>query len=630
MKYINIKSKKIARFFMPVLIFLICFSVLLLSNPLTQVYGENENEIESESGIESETLIVSEKTGGDFLTSNPNLRIGLVFGKGTGESFQTNSENGYYFGYVKNNASDEFNIIFFIKNTKITVARLANLAKNSAGKYYASSNNIVVGKYSIEFDATFDNFAEAYNFIGTLPKGAFKNLFSAYIGGRIVMRFGDFASVESAKAKIAALSDSSPVALKVTEGSNKTAVVINSDTNEVIFEYEDGDNNFAVAGAPAVNPDLIYGQSISELSYKNTSFITSPAGNIYPGAFIYRINNSGVEVLNLMSLDEYVKCVVSSEISPYWHEEALKAFSVAVRTFAVHAINRHVDNGFMLCNETHCQLLIGMKRATAKSNAAVDATKDLVATYNNQTIETTYCSSSGGVTENHNDAWGGALKYPYLVSVKLPFENYSDPNRLNAMWTKSASPRELYEYLVGASPYALKFKGKLNSEISRIVINERSPSSNYIKSVTVTDKNGNSVTIKNSATIRGAFTKYANSANMDIFKSFKFKSYIMPSTGKTVNQDIEAGKTYIMTANGLTRSTPGDGTLSVLTATGKYSIKAYATGNDFIFDGKGWGHGAGLSQWAMQDMAELGYDYATILKTFYTGIEIKKMTDIKG
>jgi len=234
------------------------------------------------------------------------------------------------------------------------------------------------------------------------------------------------------------------------------------------------------------------------------------------------------------------------------------------------------------------------------------------------------------VTENHNDAWGGPLKYPYLTSVKLPFEKYAEPGRYNAMWTYSVSPNELYNYLVGASPYASSFKGKINSDIAKIIINERSPSSNYIKKVTVVDKNGNSVTIQNSSAVRSAFGKYAHSANMDILKPFKFKSYMLSSTKTTVNQDIEAGKTYIISANGITRSTPGDGALSVLTAKGKYSVNAYSTGTNFIFDGKGWGHGVGLSQWAMEDMAELGYDYATILKTFYTGIAIEKITDVKN
>jgi SpoIID/LytB domain protein len=38
-----------------------------------------------------------------------------------------------------------------------------------------------------------------------------------------------------------------------------------------------------------------------------------------------------------------------------------------------------------------------------------------------------------------------------------------------------------------------------------------------------------------------------------------------------------------------------------------------------VLDGKGWGHGVGLSQWAAKYMADAGADHAQILSTFYPG-----------
>ena len=596
------KDKKISFF----VLILLCFS-LIFTYPNT-VYGEN-----------------SENTGN--YSADFNMLIGLVYDSGIVESYQTTSENGFYFGSVKENSSEKFDVFFYTSHKKIAVAHIANLAKNSVGRYYANSKDIVVGKYTIEFDKNFANFKDAYTFINSLSKTTFLNLYPAYINGKIVVRCYDFSSADNAKAFINKVSSSSPVTMKVSADSNKTAVIINPDTNEILFQYEDGNNNFAAAAAPSNS--LSYGQSITELTSKNTDFTTASSGNVYSGAFVYRIKSNGVEVINLLSLEDYIKGVIPYEISPSWHDEALKAFSIAVRTYAIASVKRHEKSGFMLCNDTHCQLFVGCKRANDATNSAVDSTKGLVLTYNNKIIETVYHSACGGFTENHNDAWGGELKYPYLVSVAVPLEKYTTPGRANSLWTNSVTPKDLYEYLTGASPQSGKFKGKLNSEITSIIINERSPSSNYIKSVTVTDKNGNQVTVQNSDTIRSTFGRYANSANMDIYKSFKFKSYMIQSGQKSFQQDIEAGKTYIITGNGLTKSTPGDGKLNVLTGSGKYSLSAYASGNDFIFDGRGWGHGVGMSQWAMQDMAELGYKYDEIIKKFYTGVSIEKITNVK-
>lgn len=44
----------------------------------------------------------------------------------------------------------------------------------------------------------------------------------------------------------------------------------------------------------------------------------------------------------------------------------------------------------------------------------------------------------------------------------------------------------------------------------------------------------------------------------------------------------------------------------------------------YTFNGKGWGHGVGMSQWGAKGLAESGYNYKQIIKHYYTGVEIEK------
>lgn len=44
----------------------------------------------------------------------------------------------------------------------------------------------------------------------------------------------------------------------------------------------------------------------------------------------------------------------------------------------------------------------------------------------------------------------------------------------------------------------------------------------------------------------------------------------------------------------------------------------------YTFDGTGWGHSVGMSQYGALGMAQQGFGYADILKFYYTGIEIQK------
>ncbi|KAF5031323.1 hypothetical protein DSECCO2_628920 [anaerobic digester metagenome] len=43
----------------------------------------------------------------------------------------------------------------------------------------------------------------------------------------------------------------------------------------------------------------------------------------------------------------------------------------------------------------------------------------------------------------------------------------------------------------------------------------------------------------------------------------------------------------------------------------------------YSFDGRGWGHGIGMSQYGAKEMAAEGFTYDEILKHYYTGVTIK-------
>jgi len=48
----------------------------------------------------------------------------------------------------------------------------------------------------------------------------------------------------------------------------------------------------------------------------------------------------------------------------------------------------------------------------------------------------------------------------------------------------------------------------------------------------------------------------------------------------------------------------------------------------FVFTGKGYGHGVGMSQWGAQGMALSGKSAEEILKHYYLGIEITTLDGV--
>lgn len=53
-----------------------------------------------------------------------------------------------------------------------------------------------------------------------------------------------------------------------------------------------------------------------------------------------------------------------------------------------------------------------------------------------------------------------------------------------------------------------------------------------------------------------------------------------------------------------------------------FKLKYDSKTDEYVFKGKGYGHGVGMSQYGAMGMAEEGFDYEEILKWYYTGIQI--------
>jgi len=50
-------------------------------------------------------------------------------------------------------------------------------------------------------------------------------------------------------------------------------------------------------------------------------------------------------------------------------------------------------------------------------------------------------------------------------------------------------------------------------------------------------------------------------------------------------------------------------------------------GSEYVFEGRGHGHGVGLNQWGAHAMAEAGKDYRDILSFYYSGVQIRHLDE---
>ncbi len=98
-------------------------------------------------------------------------------------------------------------------------------------------------------------------------------------------------------------------------------------------------------------------------------------GNRYRGGFEYTVSGGGLQVVNVVDLEDYVKGVLPSEMPGNWELEALKAQAVCARTFACLTTKHLSAYGFDVCSSTDCQAYSGIGEATSATDRAVEETE---------------------------------------------------------------------------------------------------------------------------------------------------------------------------------------------------------------------------------------------------------------
>lgn len=270
-------------------------------------------------------------------------------------------------------------------------------------------------------------------------------------------------------------------------------------------------------------------------------------GTHYLGNIEVLRGKDSLYLINELSIEEYVKNVVSAEVGTNWDMEALKVQAVISRTYALYQKKKNNTNGNYDITSSVLHQVYKGSSANARISYAVMNTEAEVLTYNGNLIETLYHSTSGGKTEDSAEVFGKS--YPYLKPVESNCE---------------ISPYWIWERRIPVEEIekALNVKGIKNIQIKSYTTTQR------VQTVEVIHSEG-----------------VLNVKATDLRKILGWNR--VPSTNFTLSRD-----------NG-----------------------------NYVFDGKGYGHGVGLCQWSALQMSREGMTYKQILEYFYPGTKLEKYED---
>lgn len=339
-----------------------------------------------------------------------------------------------------------------------------------------------------------------------------------------------------------------------------------------------------VSLAPAEGTTLVFG----ERAYVGTIRVTAAP--------------NGLVVVEDIDVDGYLSGI--REVPLSWHEEALAAQVVAARTFLGWTLQRGRSSDarrydFDICATTSCQVYAGVGVVRGPDGErwaeAISRTAGELLLYQGKPAHTMYHSTSGGRTEPIEDIFGSAPQ-PYLVGAASPNE---------------PSPYVEWSYEIPANVFVDALRQ------SRIEVGA-------LESVEVVDRElGEGQWTVRVVSSQG-LVELTVSRVRAIMNSFGPRRYpgLLPAPRPGGGRYPQAVLSY---RYDITYDPPPSGRRSAARFVPDADIPAQGT---LRFEGNGWGHHVGMSQYGALALAESGSGYSAILAHFYGGLTPQEAPDV--
>ena len=278
-----------------------------------------------------------------------------------------------------------------------------------------------------------------------------------------------------------------------------------------------------------------------------------------------------IGIINQLSLDDYVKGVVAKEMPIGKNSEnfeALKAFSICVRTYTLKKISEG-KSFYDLYDDTRDQVYGGLNAESPLSNRAVEESINKILTYDGKIASIYYHSTCGGRTESANNVFT-KKEIPYMMGIK-------DGNSPNCNISPKFEWKEIYSH---------------NDIIKRLKRSSLIKSENFTIDDIYVKSRFNSG--RANEMVFELVDEYGERKNVSIFGN-KIRSIIRTASSKNILWSTLFDVSF--------------------------------TKNNLELIGNGFGHGVGMCQYGAISLSRNGWSFIDIIKHYFPGIEIKHLND---
>jgi stage II sporulation protein D len=442
----------------------------------------------------------------------------------------------------------------------------------------------------------------------------------------LALAYDDYEDVPGQEVRVLLLGSSSATSFTVSIGSGEFSIVCAADPDDELCDVSSGSVTFSASGPneysvssgsfsdSGSSPYLLVPESADDYFLFNGSPYHGCFKAIDSGAYYYALNQIKVEL--------YLYGVVGREIGYGYGSDAIMAQAVAARSYALasySAAHLYYD----LTSTTSSQVYGGKNAESERIIQAVDGTCGQALNYNGCYISAYYSSNAGGYTENVENVW--VSKAVPLKGVPSPHDSlagtYSSYGASTYSWTVEYTPSQLVAL---ANSYGKTDIGDYQSISMSTTCDGQTSVSGRAMSVTISGSEG-SVTAKKDG-IRSLLNLKSSLITITDLTSQKVGAYIKGSSNTAIALSALDSLYAIAGSGGVTLANGNASSLFVRGATSVVELpKKAATGNTIVINGRGYGHGVGMSQFGAIAMADDGYSWDEIIEHYYcddTGIEL--------
>lgn len=156
------------------------------------------------------------------------------------------------------------------------------------------------------------------------------------------------------------------------------------------------------------------------VSEEETGFSLTNFPAVYKGDL--RLKTDGDRMLPILAIhvEDYLQGVVPYEMSEYFPMEALKAQTVAARTYVLKKQNDKAD--YDVVDTTSDQAFKGYMPGFSNCMQAIRDTEGVCGFYKGELAQCYYSASNGGRTELVESVWGDREDYGYYASIYDPYD----------------------------------------------------------------------------------------------------------------------------------------------------------------------------------------------------------------